>query len=133
MSRSGYIDDMDDQWALIRWRGAVASAIRGKRGPAFLRELLAAMDAMPEKKLIAHELVNEGGYCALGVLGAARNMDMSDIDPEDPETVAARFDVAPAMAREIVYVNDEHFYRDSPEDRFVKMRAWIAKELGESP
>lgn len=31
MSRCGYSDDYD-QWALIRWRGAVESAIRGKRG-----------------------------------------------------------------------------------------------------
>jgi len=33
MSRSGYVDNGDiEQWDLIRWRGAVASAIRGKRG-----------------------------------------------------------------------------------------------------
>jgi hypothetical protein len=46
MSRSGYSDD-HSEWDLIRWRGAVASAIRGKRGQAFLRELLVALDAMP--------------------------------------------------------------------------------------
>jgi hypothetical protein len=37
MSRSGYSDDLEN-WSLIRWRGAVASAIRGRRGQAFLRE-----------------------------------------------------------------------------------------------
>lgn len=58
MSRSGYSDDYDgDNWDLIRWRGAVTSAIRGKRGQAFLREALAALDAMPEKQLIAGDLV----------------------------------------------------------------------------
>ena len=31
MSRSGYEDGLE-MWDLIRWRGAVASAIRGKRG-----------------------------------------------------------------------------------------------------
>lgn len=56
MSRSGYTEDCDG-WDLIRWRGAVASAIRGKRGQAFLREALAALDAMPEKQLISHDLV----------------------------------------------------------------------------
>ena len=55
MSRSGYHDGID-QWDLIRWRGAVASAIRGKRGQAFLREMLDALDALPEPKLIAHDL-----------------------------------------------------------------------------
>ena len=46
MSRSGYTDDMEDMWQHICWRGAVASAIRGRRGQAFLREMLAAMDAI---------------------------------------------------------------------------------------
>jgi hypothetical protein len=60
VSRSGYVDDMCDEWALIRYRGAVASAIRGKRGQAFLREMLAALDAMPEKRLTAGALVFDG-------------------------------------------------------------------------
>lgn len=59
MSRHGYTDSCDDNFALIRWRGAAKSAIRGKRGQAFLRELLAALDAMPEKRLIARELVDD--------------------------------------------------------------------------
>lgn len=52
MSRSGYTDDDDDPLATGRWRAQVRSAIRGKRGQAFLRELIAALDAMPEKALI---------------------------------------------------------------------------------
>ena len=45
MSRSGYTDDYDDgyEWANIRWRGAVKSAIRGKRGQATLKAILDAM------------------------------------------------------------------------------------------
>lgn len=50
MSRSGYSDDYDfDNWQLIRWRGAVNSAINGRRGQAFLKELLTAIEALPEK------------------------------------------------------------------------------------
>lgn len=41
MSRSGYTDE-DDIWAMIRWRGAVTSAIRGKRGQQALREWVAS-------------------------------------------------------------------------------------------
>lgn len=107
MSRSGYNDDCDG-WALIRWRGAVNSAIKGARGQAFLRELLAALDAMPEKRLIADELQTaDGEFCTIGVLGAARGIDMSKIDPDDREAVAEAFDIAPALAAEIVYENDE--------------------------
>ena len=39
MSRSGYCDELE-QSELAMWRGQVASAIRGKRGQAFLVELL---------------------------------------------------------------------------------------------
>jgi len=49
MTRHGYVDDSEDTLAYGRWRAQVQSAIRGKRGQAFLKELAAAMDAMPEK------------------------------------------------------------------------------------
>ena len=106
MSRSGYSDDCEN-WELIKWRGQVASATRGKRGQKLLREMLAALDAMPVKRLVAEELVNEGEVCALGALGQARGVKMEDLDPEDYEAVADRFDIAHQLAQEIVYENDE--------------------------
>lgn len=72
-----------------------------------LRELLAALDAMPEKRLIARELHADGDFCALGVVGAARGIDMEKLDPEDWEAVAEAFGIAPCMVREIVFENDE--------------------------
>lgn len=106
MSRSGYSHDCDN-WDLIRWRGAVASAIRGKRGQALLREIAAALDAMPVKELVANELEADGSYCTLGVVGAARGIELSKIDPDDRETVAGQFGIAEALAAEIMYENDE--------------------------
>lgn len=107
MSRSGYSDDCDG-WALVRWRGAVKSAIRGARGQAMLRETLAALDALPEKRLAAESLINsEGEYCTLGALGRARGIDMGEIDPECREEVASVFGVAEALAAEIMHINDE--------------------------
>lgn len=134
MSRSGYCDDMDDQWAHIRWRGAVASSFRGKRGQAFLREMLAAMDALPEKKLVSSALEADGQVCAIGSVGRARGIDMSKIDPEDYSKVANTFGIAEPMAQEIVYMNDEAFescWRKTPEERFEKMRAWIVSQIRE--
>lgn len=105
MSRSGYTDDCE---GLNLWRGAVERSIRGKRGQAALKELAAAMDAMPDKVLAAESLVTgDGQFCTLGVLGQARGIDMNAIDPEDWDAVAAKFNLAPAMVREIVYENDE--------------------------
>src|ERR1700722_1111238 len=90
MSRSGYNDDCE-QWALICWRGAVNSAIKGARGQAFLAELIAALDALPEKRLIATELEQEGAVCAIGAVGRARGVDMSKLDPDNPERVSSTF------------------------------------------
>jgi hypothetical protein len=105
MSRSGYTDDCEN---LGLWRGTVERAIRGKRGQAALRELAAAMDAMPNKSLAAESLVTtEGESCTLGVLGQVRGLSMDPIDPDDYESVAKAFNLAPAMVREIVYENDE--------------------------
>lgn len=147
MSRSGYGDyDCDSEWSLIMWRGAVKSALRGKRGKAFLIEMLTALDALPVKRLVANELVETewqsishwGLYeyesvCALGAVGKKRGVDMRKIDPEDSSTVAGTFDIADAMAREIVWVNDEGdslYRRETPEQRFVRVRKWVTKQIG---
>lgn len=112
MSRSGYTDDIDDNWRHIMWRGRVASSIRGKRGQAMLRELLAALDAMPEKKLYPNSFATVSGeYCTLGVLGAARGTRMDDLgdaeDGCDERLVADRFGVAAPLVQEIMFMNDE--------------------------
>jgi hypothetical protein len=134
MSRSGYDEDID-QWALIRWRGAVKSAISGGRGQAFFRDLVAALDALPEKKLIARDLVaDDGCVCALGAVGKARSIDMSDVDPEDSDTVAGIFGIADALAREVVYTNDECGpYQETPEARFERVRRWAVRQLKPEP
>jgi hypothetical protein len=122
MSRSGYTDDCgdDDPLAMGRWRGAVNSAIRGKRGQQTLSEILAALDAMPVKALAAESLVTEEGeFCTLGVLGAQRGIALDKLDPEDPDGVAEAFGIAPAMVREIVYMNDEQI--DGYEWRHVEI------------
>ena len=108
MNRSGYTDDYDEDGTSGLWRGAVQRAITGKRGQAALLELAAAMDAMASKRLAADSLVSaHGEFCTLGVLGHARGLDMSNIDPEDWDAVAKAFGIALSMVREIVYENDE--------------------------
>jgi hypothetical protein len=133
MSRSGYSDDLDTL-DMGRWRGRVASAMRGKRGQQFLRDLLAALDAMPEKCLIAHELVADGEVCAIGSLGVKRGIDMSKLDPEEPDDVAAAFGIATPMAKEIVYMNDEEGrWDESPQDRWKRMRDWVSRQIIVTP
>ena len=143
MSRSGYVDDVDEQWQFILWRGAVASAIKGKRGQALLTEMLAALDAMPVKRLIADELestdripishwglIETPAFCAIGSVGQVRGVDMKHLDPYDASSVAGTFGIASALAREIVFINDEAGpYRETPEDRFLRVRNWIVANI----
>ena len=129
MSRSNYSDDLDN-WQLIKWRGMVASAIRGKRGQQFLKDLLAALDAMPDKALIAGELEENGEVCAIGALGRARGLDMAKIDPTEPEEVASAFNIAECLAQEVVYENDESSWTaETPQQRWIRMRNWVAEQI----
>ena len=135
MIRSGYSDDCDG-WELIMWRGAVASAIRGQRGQAFLREMLAALDALPQKRLIADELQNNAGeVCAIGSVGRLRGVDMSKLDPEYPERIAETFGIASALVQEIEFINDEDFCwrgETTPERRFEIVRNWVVSQIKEA-
>jgi hypothetical protein len=139
MSRHGYNEDCDSEWAAICWRGAVTSATRGKRGQAFLKEMLAALDALPEKKLVSEELVTEkGAVCAIGSVMVKRGIDVSNIDPEDPERIAHVMGIAPALVQEIEYINDEAWSWNyelqrreemTDEKRFDLVRRWIIDQI----
>jgi len=112
------------------------------------------MDAMPVKELIASELVNEEGQCCtIGVVCKARGLDVSKVDPEEPEQVGEAVGIARQMAAEIEYWNDEvgeEFVKvpeERPSDepwhpgfrwervqepaakRWQRMRAWVDQHL----
>lgn len=129
MSRSNYSEDTDDYLAYGRWRGVVKSSIRGKRGQAFLKDLVAALEAMPVKRLIQDELEKDGEFCAIGVLGKTRGIDMSRLDPEDADCVAEKFGIAAPLVREIVYLNDEDMRNSTPEKRYEMMLEWARGQL----
>src|SRR5688572_29031122 len=106
MSRHGYSDDCEN---VAMWRGVIASASRGKRGQAFFRALLEALDAMPDRRLVEGELqTREGSVCALGCLGKARGVDLGSVDTEDWDALGELFDIAPQLAQETMFVNDEN-------------------------
>lgn len=138
MSRSGYSDDCDG-WSIIRWRGQVASAIKGKRGQRLLIDLYQALEAMPEKKLITGSLeTTDGEVCALGALGKVRGIDMKANAPESEdecgdddkwEGLGDLFGAADQLTREIMYMNDEWLDNVTPEERYEKMKAWVLKRI----
>jgi len=140
MARSGYSDDCDGN-ELWLWRGAVKRSMEGKRGQKALREMVVALDALPEKKLVSGSFSGVGGYCALGALAKHRDVDVSDLNPKRPESdpyyedevdrdvVSVRFDIAPAMAAEVMYMNDEAGWGETPEHRWFRVRGWAERHI----
>lgn len=132
MSRSEYSDDCDG-WALIRWRGAVNSAIKGKRGQAFLAETLAALDALPAKRLVANDMEVAGEFCTLGAVAARRGKQPGALNDCDRDHIAREMGITEALAAEIMFENDcmdSWLTRaDTPEIRWSRMRAWVASHI----
>ncbi len=127
MSRHGYSDECEN---LAMWRGIIASASRGKRGQAFFRALLEALDAMKDKRLVEGELqTEEGAVCALGCLGKARGVDLESVETSDWPALGELFDIAPQLAQEVMYVNDEQFRVSGPEARWRIVRDWTARQI----
>lgn len=144
MSRSGYTDDNDNPLATGRWRAQVRSAMRGRRGQAFLQELAASMDAMPVKELIAEELIDaDGSCCTIGVVCKSRGVDVAKVDYDDASSVGAAVGIAYQMVAEIEYENDECGERwdrdeatgkyehvtETSAERWQRMRAWVERQL----
>jgi len=139
MSRSGYTDDYDGDCedGLALFRGRVANAIKGERGQAFLRELVAALDAMPVKELAADVLVADGQCCAIGAVAIARGYDPATLPThdaicDDAEPLANIMGISETLTREIMFWNDDDDrYRSAVTDatRWTRMRRWAVENL----
>jgi len=151
MSRSGLneadFDSTEDVLQYGRFRGQVSSAIKGKRGQQFFRAVIEALDAMPEKRLIRNPMNTadagpdgdveydslgdaDGNVCVLGALAKHRGLPVLEFDAEDHDKLAETFNVAPQLAQEVMWMNDEYFDRGfTPEARWKNMREWAEKQL----
>ena len=146
MSRHGFTDyydfEDDPNLAMGRWAGRVKSALRGQRGQDFLRRLIAALDAMQVKELHPNNLAGDC-VCAMGALARAETILTRDLQDEldDPdgdhewatEVMGDRLNIAPSLAREVAYENDEGAWDETPAQRWARMRCWAAKRLRATP
>ena len=116
MSRSSYSDDYGDDYPgqLELYRANVARSIRGKKGQARLRELHAALLAMPVKELHADTFVSPAGQaCALGVWALAQHggdikaaqLVREDADDEDIEAALPSW--PRLVVKDLIYRNDD--------------------------
>lgn len=150
MSRSGYSDEYECDYpnAIYLYRQAVDCAIVGKRGQKLFRDVVDALDALPYKRLAVGSFQRtDGEVCTLGALGCARELDMNDLNRYAQEAMddewlaenvrnaaAEAFDIAPVLAAEVMYHNDEvegRFYgaAETPEERWIRMRCWVASQI----
>ena len=74
MGRSNYSDDCEN---LELWRGNVERTIKSKRGQALLKELEAALVALPDKALTCDDMARpeDDSVCALGAVALKRGLD----------------------------------------------------------
>jgi hypothetical protein len=127
------------------WHANLRRAMQSKRGQAFMQELLEALDALPQKRLIQGAMEQSGEVCALGAVGLKRGMELDGLDSRDHDEIADAFGISSMLAQEIAYWNDQGmeacllgltdgggWTENSPEDRFTFVRAWVVARLGEN-
>lgn len=135
--RISYSEDEDFPGQFGLWQGNVQRSLRGKKGQAELRELKAALLALPEKRLIIGALERDGEVCAIAAYAKYKGLSLAEYKP-DPELYDEDVDsdevgIAGGMPRlvawEVVCRNDMHYDNCTPEQRYEKMLAWVERML----
>lgn len=158
--RIGYseYEDFPGQFGL--WQGNCQRSLKGRAGQDVLRRLEAALLALPEKKLIAGELVDdEGAVCAIGALAKHEGKltdDLRALGEYNVEEAGIDLGMPRLVAWKIVEMNDVHVgeypalvwlegpYRwpaerpythilMTPERRYEQMLAWVREQLPRHP
>jgi hypothetical protein len=139
MSRLYFDDDWDYNVEGLQ-QGWLRSAIRGKRGQQFLRELVTALDALPTPELCcgALEDAQTGCCCAFGAVRRLRGPENVNLwfHPEEedmsPYNLAEPFGVSNTLAWAVVQANEEMAESNTEQARrrrWADVRAWAAGHL----
>jgi len=151
--RISYSDDEQYPGQFNLWQANCDRSLVGRKGQAALRELEAALVALPNKRLIADEFENEEGICPLAAVAKYRGLTRSDIkaDPEsEMEEVGVELGMPRLVAWKIVELNDiiiDGHYADTvgpvryggwrprvfipamPEERYEKVLSWVRSRI----
>lgn len=154
--RIGYSEEEQFDGQFNLWQANCYRSLHGKKGQAALRELEAALIALPTKRLIAGKLVEQGDVCAIGALalhkGATEEV-LEHHDDEYMEGVGMEYGLPKLVAWKVVEANDIEFdyYVDTwapgpaqwvhgspgyrlrvpmtPEQRYTAMLGWVRSML----
>jgi len=144
MSRIDYYEsDGPDTSGL--WFASMRKGMRGARGQAALRELEAALLALPERRLIEDEMCDGEGVCAAGALLLKRATDRGedrkaaldriagtwgDLDAGIAyRPLAKELGIGATLAWAIMEVNDEDCGGMEPEDRYAAVLDWVRRNI----
>lgn len=154
--RINYTDEEDRPGQFALWDANCRRSIKGKDGQRELRELEAALLALPEKRLIHGALTdNDGGVCAIACYAKHKGLDLSKFDPEDEsDEVGIAAGMPRLVAWQVVALNDitldtvwevahgpiqlgRGVYKGgiplvremTPEERYEKVLAWVRARL----
>lgn len=154
--RLNWTDEEDRPGQFALWDANCRRSLRGKDGQKALRELEAALLALPEKRLIRDALTNDDGeVCAVGAYARHKGLDLSKFDPEyESDEVGIAAGMPPLVAWKVVALNDvtldtvwevadgplnrwdAHYkggvavVRDmTPEERYEKVLTWVRSQL----
>lgn len=106
--RINYTDEEERPGQFALWDANCRRSMRGRSGQRELRELEAALLALPEKRLIRGSLTDdEGGVCAIACYAKHKGLDLSKFDPEDEsDEVGIAGGMPRLVAWAIVALND---------------------------
>lgn len=129
------------------WESAFARAVRGPRGQRLLRELEAALLAMPDRRLAEGAIARDGMVCAVGAYVAMRRvnegaswgqaiaaLEAERGDGEDDDDLAAMWlgeslGMARTIAWELAFANDESYGGMMPEARHAAILRWVRRHI----
>lgn len=155
--RLNYCDEEERPGQFALFNANCRRSLRGKAGQEALRELEAALLALPEKRLIHGRLRDDktGEVCAVGAYARHKGYDLSTFDDEDEtDEVGDHAGMPRLVAWQVVALNDytldtvwevadgplnrfeAHckggipFIREvTPEERYEKVLAWVRNHL----
>jgi hypothetical protein len=140
MTRLHYYDDDSDPSQEGLAAGALRSAIRGKRGQRFIRDLVQALDALPLPELAAGALEDEetGCCCAFGAVRRFRGADAVPLwfhpmeEDMNPDNLVEPFNVSKTLAWSVVQANEDGMIGNDKSTRRLRwkqVRDWAVRQL----
>lgn len=129
--RLNYSDDEDWTGQFALWEANCRRSLRGRAGQRELRELEAALLALPEKQLIHGSLTDDdGGMCAIACYAKHKGVDLSAFDPgRASDKVGIAGGMPRLVAWRVVAENDYDLASRTPRERYDAMLEWVREQL----